>query len=276
VRLITPGLLESLRMRRLKGRDFSDADRAGSPGVVLVSESMARRFWPGEDPVGKRLVLSFYPGVSREVVGVVADVKLRGLSVVRSIDAIYVPLAQIPNTWMSLAVRTSAQPARLAGAVEAAVHAIDPEQPIADVATMEEFLGESLSHPRFTMLLLAAFAGLALVLAAVGIYSVLWYSVRRRTREIGIRMALGAQATDVVRMVVFQGMRPALVGLVIGIAGSLALGRVIASLVHGVSATDPPTFVAVSVLLALVAVAACALPAYRATRVQPTQALHEG
>ena len=177
---------------------------------------------------------------------------------------------------MRLAVRTSSNPRSFTAAVGSAIHAVDPEQPMVDISTMEERLGESLSHQRFTMLLLASFAGLALLLAGVGIYSVLSYSVRRRNREIGIRMALGAQGGDVIRMVVAQGMRPALLGLAIGVAGSLALGRSLASLVYGVRATDPVTFAGVTILLALVAAAACAVPAYRATRVEPTQALHEG
>ena len=276
VRQITPGLLPSFRMRLIRGRDFTDADRATSSAVILVSESMAKRFWPGADPIGKRLVLTFYPGISREIVGVVADVKLRGLSVAGPVSALYVPLAQVPRTYMSLVVRTASRPGSLTAAVGNAVHAVDPDQPLAEVATMEEFVRESLSQPRLNMLLLASFAGLALVLAGAGIYSVLSYSVRRRTREIGIRMALGAQRNDLVRLVVFQGMRPALTGVAIGCAVSLALGRVLSKLVFGVRATDPLTFAAVSVLLALVALAACALPAYRATRVQPTQALQEG
>ncbi len=276
VRLITPGLVKTLGLRLTRGRDLTDSDSATGPAVVLISEAMAKRFWPGENAVGKRFTLSFIPGVSREVVGVVADAKLKGLRVDEPVAATYVPLAQVPRPWMSLAVRTSAKPGSVSAAVGRAVHAVDPEQPLVDVSTMEERLGESLSHQRFTMLLLASFAGLALVLAGVGIYSVLSYSVRRRNREIGIRMALGAQGADVIRMVVAQGMRPALAGLAIGIAGSLALGRALASLVFGVRSTDPATFAAVSVLLALVAAAACAVPAYRATRVEPTQALHEG
>jgi putative ABC transport system permease protein len=237
---------------------------------------MAKRFWPGEDAVGKRLTLSFYPGVVRQVVGVVADVKLRGLAHTEPIAAIYAPHAQMPNSWMSLVVRTAVEPRSLGSAIAAAVQAVDPEQPVTGAETMEEHLGESLSHARFTMLLLAVFAALALLLSAVGIYSVLAYGVRRRTREIGIRMALGAQGTDVIRMVVLQGMRPTLIGLGIGLAGSLASGRALSSLVYGIRPTDPLTFAAVSALLAAVALAACALPAHRATRVEPTEALQEG
>jgi predicted permease len=276
VRVLTPGALKALRVPVRRGRDFTAADSEKAPAAILVSEALAKRFWPGEDAVGKRLTLSFYPGVVRRVVGVVADVKLRGLAETEPIAAIYVPHAQMPVSWMSLVVRTVVEPRSLGSAVAAAVQRVDPEQPVTGLKTMEEHLGESLSHARFTMLLLAVFAALALVLSAVGIYSVLSYGVRRRTREIGIRMALGARWQDVIRMVVLQGMRPALIGLAIGLAGSLALGRALTSLVYGVSPTDPPTFAAVSALLALVALAACAVPAHRATRVQPTEALQEG
>jgi putative ABC transport system permease protein len=182
----------------------------------------------------------------------------------------------MPNYTMSLLARTSQSPRSVAGALEAAVHAVDPDQSVEDIKTMEERLGESLAHARFNMLLLAVFAGLALLLSAVGIYSVLSYNVRRRTREIGIRMALGADGQNVVRLVVLDGMRPALIGLAIGLAASLALGRALESLVFGIRATDPLTFAAVTALLGLVALTACALPAWRASRVEPTAALQEG
>ena len=239
VRVLTPGTLKTLGIRLVRGRDFAAADDGAAPPVVLISEAMARRFWPGEDPVGKRLTLTFRPGILREVAGVVADVKLRGLSQTQPIAAIYVPHGQMPNYTMSLLARTSQSPRSVAGALEAAVHAVDPEQSVEDIKTMEERLGESLAHARFNMLLLAVFAGLALLLSAVGIYSVLSYNVRRRTREIGIRMALGADGQNVVRLVVLDGMRPALIGLAIGLAASLALGRALESLVFGIRATDP-------------------------------------
>ena len=276
VRVLSPGTLGALRIRLLEGRDVASTDTLDKPGAVLITESMAKRFWPGQSAVGKRLKLSFSPEVQREVVGVVADVKLRGLAKTEPVPALFAPHAQMPGGWMALLVRTAQDPASISSAVRAAVHAIDPSLPIVEVGTMEEHLGKTLSHPRFNMLLLAVFAALALVLSALGIYSVLSYAVRRRTREIGIRMALGANRRDVLRLIVFQGMRPALIGLAIGLAGALALGRALSSLVFGVRATDPLTFAAVSLLLGLVALAACAIPAWRASRVHPTEALHEG
>jgi putative ABC transport system permease protein len=275
VRSLTTGTLAALRLPLRRGRDINAADSATSKPVILITEAMARKFWPGQDAVGKRLTLTFFPGVVREVVGVVGDVKLRGVTHVEPIAAIFVPNAQISRGWMTLIVRTAAEPRSVASAVTAAVQAVDPDEPFTDVQTMEQHAGDALTHARFTMLLLASFAALALLLSAVGIYSVLAYAVRRRTREIGIRMALGAQPLDVVRLVVGQGMRPALLGLGIGLAGSLAFGRALSSLVFGVTPTDPITFASVAGLLATVALLACALPARRATRVEPTEALQE-
>ncbi|HEY7113523.1 MAG TPA: ABC transporter permease [Thermoanaerobaculia bacterium] len=276
VRVMTPGTLAALGIPVRRGRDFTDADTERSPGVILVTESMAKKFWPGEDAVGKRLTLTFYPGVSREVVGVIGDVKLRGLAHRDPIAALFVPHGQIPLPDMELVARTTQDPRLLGPSVDAAVHALDPDLAVVDVGTMEEYLGTSLSEARFNMQMLAVFAALALVLSAVGIYSVLAYAVRSRTREIGIRMALGAEGARLVRMVVFQGMRPALIGLAIGIIGSLALGRLLSTLLFGVATTDFVTFASVSALLAAVALAACAVPAWRATRVAPTTALQEG
>ncbi|HEX4440636.1 MAG TPA: ABC transporter permease [Thermoanaerobaculia bacterium] len=275
VRVMTTGAIGALKFRLLRGRDFREADTQTSPPVVLVSESFAKRFWPGVDPIGHRVELTFRPGVSREVIGVVADVKLRGLDKALGAEALYVPHAQNPNSYMSVVVRTETPPQSLASAVTRALHEVDPEQPIMEIRTMEQHMGESLAHQNFSMRLLSVFAGLALVLAAVGIYSVLAYGVRRRKREIAIRMALGADRGDVLRLIVGQGMRPAGLGLAIGAGGALALGSVLRSLVFGVSARDPLTFGAVAALLAGVALAACALPALRATLVEPSEALQE-
>ena len=271
--VIAGDYMKTLRIRLLRGRDLTDADNADSPGAILISESLAKRFWPGEDALGKRLTTTFFPDKIREVVGIVADIKHNGLEVTEPVPALYVPLAQFPLDGMDIAIRSKTS-GIAAGAV-AAVREIDPDQPVLQVGTVEEILSDSLAQRRFGMSLFAAFAALALVLAAVGIYSVLAYSVRRRGHEIGLRMALGAGTTDVLRLIVKQGMRPTFAGVLLGIGGSLALSRALSRLVFGVSATDPATLAAVAVILSLVALAACLLPALRATRLDPLAALRD-
>ncbi len=283
VRLVSPGYLRAMRVPLLSGRDLTDSDVAGRTPTVLISESMAKRFWPNQNPLGKHLTMTFYRGVAREIVGVVGDVKLDSLDETRPTETIYWPLDQIFATpgepWrsfpMSLAVRTSIDPMSAVSAVTAAVHQVDPETPVTEVMTMNELISTSLSPQRSNMLLLAAFAALALVLTAVGIYSVLSYAVRRRVREIGIRMALGASHSDVLKMVVADGMKPILLGVGIGFAAALALGRAVSSLIYGVRPADPLTFAAVSSLLIAVGVLATIVPAYRATRVEPVRTLRD-
>jgi putative ABC transport system permease protein len=264
---------KTLRVRLLRGRFFTEADRADAPGVAVISESMAKKFWPGEDPIGKRFVTGFYPEKPREVVGVVADVKKRGLRRPEAVPSMYFPVAQITRPYMSFVLRAKS-PEVLAAAV-ATVHAVDPAQPVARVGTMTGVVEDSLRQERSTMWLLGGFAALAVVLAAIGIYGVLSYVVRRRGREIGIRIALGAQAVDIVRLVVGQGMRPVLAGIAAGVAAAFALSRLLSSLVYGISATDPATFAAVAALLGLVALAACLLPARQAVRIGGIRALRE-
>jgi len=283
VRLISPGYLRSMHIPILKGRDLNDADVAGRPGAVLISDALARRFWPNEDPIGKHLTLTFFPDIVRAVVGIVGEVKLDSLDETRPVAAIYHPLAQVSvspgESWgsfgMTFTVRTNSNPANSISAVTAAIHQVGPDLPVVEVMSMNDVIAQSVSPQRFNMQLLACFAGLALVLAAVGIYSVLSYTVRRRVREIGIRMALGASHNDVVRMVLTDGLKPILLGVVLGLAAALALSSVVASLIYGVHATDPLTFAAVALLLLLVGVFATILPAYRATRIEPVQILRE-
>ena len=281
VRLVSAGYMSAMHIPTLRGRGLSDTDVAGRPAVVLVSESMARQFWPGEDPVGKRLTLTFYPEAIREVVGVVGDVKLDSLDEMRPSATLYFPLDQVSvpaaGGWrsfpMTLLVRSRSGSGELASSVSNAVHEVDRDIPLVDISTMDELVENSLSQQRFNMLLLGVFAALALLLAAVGIYSVLSYSVKRSVREIGIRLALGAPVGEVLRMVVLEAMKPTLLGVAIGAAGALALGRVLSSLIFGVRPTDPLTFVAVAALLAAVALVASIVPAYRATKVDPMVAL---
>lgn len=283
VRVISHGYIRAMHIPILRGRDFTDSDVAGRPGAVLISDSLARRFWPKEDPIGKHLTLSFYPNVVREVVGIVGDTKMDSLDETRPVAAIYHALAQLTappsEPWRSFgltfAVRTSSDPMNSVSAVTKAIHEVGPDLPVVDVMSMNDVIAQSVSPQRFNMLLLASFAGLALILAAVGIYSVLSYTVRRRVREIGIRMALGASNNDVVQMVLADGLKPILAGVVLGLAAALALSRVVSSLIYGVRATDPLTFAAVALLLLLVGIFATIVPAYRATRIEPVRILRE-
>jgi putative ABC transport system permease protein len=281
VRVVTPGYMSAMRIPVQRGRDFADTDIAGKPTVILISESMARQFWPGEDPIGKHLTQSFFPGIVREVVGVVGDVKLDGLDQTRPSATLYVPLDQasapVNGGWvsfpMTLVVRSAVSPRGLVSVVSNAVHDVDRDIPVLDILPMDDLVSNSVSQQRFNMLLLGSFAGLALLLAAIGIYSVLSYSVKRRVQEIGVRLALGARIGDVLRMVVVEGMKPTLLGVAIGTAGALALGRVLSSLIFQVKAADPITFLAVAVLLVMVALLASVVPAYRAAKVDPMVAL---
>jgi predicted permease len=284
VRVVTPGFLDSMRIHVVRGRDFSEQDTAGSLPVALVSESMARQFWPNDNPVGKRLTLTFFPGVVREVVGVVADVKDRGLDHDDPVSTLYWPVSQLffPQSMgkfhgfsMQLALRTASDPAAMGMTVRAALHELAPNIPLLDVRTMQAIVDESISPQRFNMFLLAAFAGLALLLAGIGLYSVLAYSVRQRAREIGVRMALGARMRDVLRRVVIDGMKPTALGVGIGLAAALALSRLLGTLVFGVAAHDTATFAGVALLLLLVGLVASLLPAVRATRVDPLKVLRE-
>ena len=282
VRLISAGFMRAMHVPVLRGRDFGDEDVAGRPATILISESMAKNFWPGEDAIGKHATLSFSPERVREVVGIVRDVKLDGLDQSRPPTVIYLPLDQIyapsfGGGWrsfpMTLVVRSTTSPASMVSAVLNAITETEHDIPIRDIATMENVVTNSLSQQKLNMLLLGAFAGLALLLAAIGIYSVLSYSVRRRVQEIGIRVALGASLTDVLRLVLVEGMKPTLLGMGIGVAAALGLGRVVSSLIYGVKASDPVSFLVMAAILTAIAFVACIIPAYRATKVDPMVAL---
>jgi len=281
VRRISAGYLSALQIPVLRGRDFDSSDVAGRPSTILISASLAKQFWPKEDPIGKHITLTFFPGVVREIVGVVGDVKGDGLDQTRAPATLYMPLDQLAppqgEQWrsssMTLLVRSSSSPEAMVSAVTNAIREIDSTIPVTNVQTMEDLVTTSLSSERFSLLLLGAFALLALILAAIGIYSVLSYSVRRRVQEIGIRLALGASLSDVLRMVIFEGLRPTLLGVLIGIAGAFTLARVMSNLIYGVKPTDPLTFVSVAFLLGVVALGASIIPAYRAAKVDPLVAL---
>jgi len=274
VRLITPGYLRVMRIPLKQGRDITVADNANARPVILVSESFARRFWPNENPIGKHVKLTFLPGEASEVVGVVGDVRLNGLSVTEPVQSVYHVMAQNPQTtFMRLAVRTGLPPTSLISAVTDAVHRVDTDEPVVGVQTMETIVDKSIAQNRLNMILLSAFAGLALLLASIGIYGVQAYAVRQRTREVVIRVAMGAQPVEVFRLIIAQGLRLSTTGIVIGLAASFGLTRLMASQLYGLSATDPWTFIGVSIVLLTVALAACFIPARRATRIDPMVAL---
>jgi len=274
--VISPGYFQTMRIPMLSGRYFTRSDAEASQHVAIVSESFARRFWPKGKALGQRIDPGFSGTSWCTVVGVAGDVKQSGLgSKVRL--TIYLPYSQAPQpflmSFMTIVVRTPSNPAQMVNAVRRVVKSVDPDLPIYGVASMEELISTSTSEPRVRSTLFGIFAALGLVLATVGVYGVVSYSVVQRTHEIGIRMALGAQKSDVLGMVVGQGLRLALMGVAIGIAGALALTRFLTSLLYGVDPTDPLTFISVSVILILVALLACYIPARRAANVDPMVAL---
>jgi putative ABC transport system permease protein len=273
---VTPEYFRALGVPVVRGRLFTDADREGTPPVCVVNETLARQFFAGEDPVGKRLKQggSDRPGNQfMEIVGVVGDVRYEGLHA-KVQPAFYLPYQQSPWFDMSLVVRTNvSEPRTLAAAVSKEVWALDRDLPVARVATMEELMSRSVAQPRFRTLLVAVFSCVALLLAAVGVYGVMSYAVVRRTHEIGVRVALGARGRDVLRLVVGHGLRLVLAGIGCGLAGALLLTRVMEGMLYGVSAADPATYAVVALLLASVALLACFIPARRATKVDPMVAL---
>jgi predicted permease len=274
-RVVSPRYFETMGIRLLRGRVFNNQDRIGSPVVAVISDSMARRYWPGEDPVGKRLC----PGRPQTpddwvtVVGVVGDVLQYGLDADRK-PQMYLSYQQsddfVPRR---LVVSTSVDPESMTSAVRGAVWQIDRDQPVSDIETMDEVLSDSIARQRFSALLLGVFGLVALLLAAVGIYGVMSYTMAQRTHEIGLRMALGARKSDVLKLAVGQALKLVLVGVGAGLAASLVLTRVMTSLLFGVSSTDPVTFAAISLVLVAAGVLASYIPARRATKVDPMIAL---
>jgi putative ABC transport system permease protein len=273
--IATPGYLGAMGIPLLEGRSLVEQDVETSPLVALVNKTMAEELWPNEDAIGKRIK---FPGSDkrpqpwRTVVGVVSDVAQYGLDRKPPMQ-LYLPESQFPTSFMTLVVRTSSDPAGMTAAIRNEILAVDKDQAVSSIASMEQLLADSISLRRFSMLLLIIFAGIAVTLAAVGIYGVISYSVSQRSHEIGIRVALGAGRNDILKLVVGQGMTLTLAGVAIGLVAALGLTRVMEGLLFGVSATDPVTFVVISTLLAGVALGACFVPARRATKVDPMIAL---
>jgi putative ABC transport system permease protein len=281
IRQVSPGWMETLGMTLRQGRFFDDHDGPQSQRVAIINETMARQYWPGEDVLGKQFVPGNYsPDVQWcWIVGVVGDIKEMGLEAPPKAEMFF-PYTQMPRvSWnkpQTLVIRTKTDSMSMATAVREAIWSIDRDQPISNIRTVGDILGEDLMPRRIGMTLLGAFAGLALLLASLGIYGILYYSVSQRTHEIGLRMALGAKPLDVLRMVGGSGVALAGLGIAIGLPAALALTRVMSSLLFKVSATDPVVFVSVPLLLIGVSLLASYLPARRATKVDPMVTLrHE-
>ena len=275
-RLVTPGFHEAMKIKLLKGRLIALTDREGVPDVVVVDDEMVRRYWPNSDPIGKRITFSDDMTAADvewiTVIGVVEHTAHEGLDAERRVQ-LYRPVQQLPILQMTFALRSHSDPTGLVTSARQAVLAIDPDQPIAQVRTMEAMMDEALGQRKLSMYLLGTFAGLALLLSAIGIYGVMSFDVTRRSQEIGVRMALGAARSSVLSLVMKQGVGLALVGVVIGLAGAFALTRVLEAQLFGVTPTDPATFALVAAVLTLVATMATLIPALRAIRLDPVRAL---
>jgi putative ABC transport system permease protein len=273
---VSPGYLRTLGVRLLAGRDFTDSDSETAPKVALINARLARDLFPGQDPVGKRFIPG-RPDPARQpawitIAGVVEDTRMYGLANPSRLE-IYRPLAQGTPDDMDLIVKSRIEPASLTSSIRSVLKSIDRNQPISSISTMDQLLRDSVGSRRVTLILLGIFSALALVLAGIGIYGVISYSVAQRTQEIGIRMALGARREDVMRMILLQGARIAATGLAAGMTAAFVLTRYLEKLLFSVSPGDPATFAIVALVLALVALLACYIPARRTLRVDPLTAL---
>jgi len=269
---VTPDYFRAMGIRLIRGRIFTPQDDAKAPRVAIINETMARQHFPNEDPIGKRINITQGPDAWRQIVGIVGDIKQYGVDKATSAQS-YEPFAQVPFSSLILVIRTNGSPAALLGALRPAVYAVDKDQPVGTIRPLEEIMAESIARQRFAMTLLTVFSLVALIIAAVGIYGVMAYSVVQRTGEFGIRMALGAQQRDVLCLVLAQGGKLVGLGLIIGLAGTLAASRAIGSMLFNTSAQDPLTLGSITLLLGAVAFIACLLPANRATKVNPIEAL---
>ncbi len=281
-RVCRPEYFRTMGISFVRGRDFTEQDKSDSPGAIIINENLARKHWPGEDPVGKRVTLDDPRSNPKwlTIVGVVKNVKQMSWTS-EADDELYIPFSQSPYltdaaghySMMTLVIHTAADPLSLVGAVQSTVWSLNQSSPVSSVTTLEQVIANAVWQPRFNLILIGLFAGLALLLGAVGIYGVMAFAVAQRTHEVGIRMALGAQTQDVLQLIVGHGMRLASIGLVIGVVGSFALTRVMTTLLYEIKPTDPATFTGVTLLLTLVALLACWLPARRALKVDPMEAL---
>jgi predicted permease len=271
---VSSAYFETLKIPLLKGRVFTDQDREAAPLVVVINQAFADQFYRGEDPIGQHLEFGSREGIWREVVGVVKNVRQQGLDALES-PKVFSPYRQFQEPEMLLTLRANVPPAGLTSSLAQVVHAVDPDQPIFDVLTMEQRIGEALSTRRANMILMAVLATLALTLAALGIFAVIAYFVGRRTREIGIRMALGAHRADILKMVLRHGLTMTGIGIALGLAGALAATRALKALLFSTSPTDPLTFALITLFFAAVAAAACLLPARRAALIEPASAIRD-
>jgi putative ABC transport system permease protein len=277
---VSVSYFRTLQIHLLRGRTLAEQDRPGAPPVLVINESMSKRYFKGEDPIGKRILIQellygqpgLGPEIAWEVVGVVGDEQTGDLGDTKS-PGVYVTYDQSPTNDVNMVLSASADPALLTSAITAAVHEVDKNQPLADLRTLDQIKSGTVANDRLQTMLLATFATLALLLSAVGIYGVISYSVTQRTHELGIRAALGASRRGLLALVIRHGMTLAFVGLALGTAGSLALTRLLSTLLFGISPRDPVTLMAVAAILAGVAFAACYIPARRAAGIDPTVAL---
>jgi putative ABC transport system permease protein len=271
---VTPAYHETMNIRLLRGRLLQNSDGPESQAVVVVNETLARRFWPDGDAIGRRLKQGWPEDKTpwREIVGVVADVRTASLDQPPALQ-VYLPLAQTPSTALALVARTSTDARRFGSAIEAAIHAVDPTLPVYDVRTMDDVIGAGVGQQRLAMSFLLGFATLALVMAAIGVFGVTAYTVSRRTRELGIRMAIGADRRSVLSLVMGTELTTCAIGIALGLGGALALGGTLQSLLFGVAPSDPATLAAVSIALFCVTAVAAYLPAKRVTRIDPAATL---
>jgi putative ABC transport system permease protein len=271
IEAISPRWFETTRVPMRAGRTFTNDDNAAAPAVVVVNESFARQYWPGQSPVGKKIVIGRRPEPAL-VVGVAADVKNQGLEKDPQAQ-LYLPFPQLPWSDMNLLVRTDIPPGAAIATVRNEIAAVDGNQPVNEIQTAEELIDTSRAQPRFTMLLIGGFSGTALLLAIVGVYGILSYSIGQRRQEFGIRLALGAQRADIRRLVMRQGLLLALAGIVAGLGVSLMMTRLLENVLYRIGSRDPATFVLAPVVFLLVAALASYLPARRAMKVEPVDVL---